>query len=151
MLPKTAAAPYHVLPEPRLTFMDARRDTLSEWSAIERGADTLLVHGVTGLMQCREQCVAKVVLVDARSDADVTGGKPTAERMMGEVESTALEIIAQALRSMQGKIELGCFGERLSQIRVIRGRLRADRVHHRDNLTFELVEQFPDRRSGHPL
>lgn len=41
--------------------MDAGRGTLSERRAIERTADTLLVHGVAGLVQCREQRVAKVV------------------------------------------------------------------------------------------
>ena len=54
MLPETAAPPDHVLPEPRLAFMDARRDTSSQRRAIESGAYTLLVHRVAGLVQCRE-------------------------------------------------------------------------------------------------
>src|SRR5437588_3578424 len=128
MLPETVAACHHVFPEPRLALMNAGRDTLSERCAIERSADTLLVHGVTGLVQRREQRVAKVVLAHAGGDADVASGKPGAERMMGEVEPAALEIVTQTLRNMQGKIELGCFGKSLPQTRVIRGRLLTDRV-----------------------
>jgi hypothetical protein len=64
--------------------------------------------------------------------------------MMGEVESAALEIVAQALRYVQGKIELGCFGESLPYTRVIRSRLLTDRAHHRDKLKFEFAEQFTD-------
>jgi len=115
MLPETAAARHHVLPEPRLALMDAGRDTLPERRAVEHSADTLLVHGVAGLVQRREQRVAKVVLADAGGDANVASGKPGAERMMGEVEPTALEIVAQTFRNMQGKIELGRFGEGLPQ------------------------------------
>ena len=113
MLPKTAAARHHVLPEPRLAFMDAGRDTSAERRAIERSADSLLVHGVAGLVQCREQRVAKVVLVDAGGDADVASRKSSAERMVGEVEPSALKYVAETFRNTQGKLELGCFGESL--------------------------------------
>jgi hypothetical protein len=58
---------------------------------------------VTGLVQRREQRVAKIVLVNACSDADVASGKPTAERVVGEVEPAALEIVAQTLRNMKGR------------------------------------------------
>jgi hypothetical protein len=124
--------------------MDASRHTLAERRAIQLGVDTLLVHRVTSLVQRREQRVAKVVLVNARSDADVTSGKPTAERMMGEVQSAAPEIVAERFRDVQGKIKLGCFGEGLPQTCVIRSRLLANRAHHRDKLKFELTEQFAD-------
>src|SRR5207248_7603597 len=124
---------------------------LAERRAIERSADSLLIHGVTGFVQRREQRVAKVLLVDAGRDADVAGRKPGAERMMGEVEAAALEIVTQALRDVQGKIELRCFGESLPQTRVIRGRLLTDRAYHRDKLAFELVEQCAGRRRGHSL
>ena len=93
--------------------MEASRDTLAERRAIECCADTLLVHGVPGLVQRREQRVAKVVLVDARGDANVTSGKPTAERMVSEVEPAALEIVAETLRNVQRKVKLGRFGESL--------------------------------------
>src|SRR5438874_1699364 len=114
MFPETAAAPHHVLPESRLAFVDASRDTLTERRAIEQSANTLLIHGVTGLVQCREQRVAKVVLVDAGRDADVASGKPGAERMLGKVESAPLEIVAQTLCNIETK-ELGCFGKTLPQ------------------------------------
>src|ERR1700751_3140332 len=107
MLPKTAAAPHHVLPEPRLTFMDAGRHTLAERRAIKLLADTLFVHGMAGLVQCREQRVAEVVLIDAGGDADVASRKPGAERMVGKVEPPTVEVVAQTLRYMQAKIELG--------------------------------------------
>ena len=75
MLPETAAGRHHVLPEPRLALMNPSRDTLSERRAVEHSADTLLVHGVAGLVQRREQRVAKVVLADAGGDANVASGE----------------------------------------------------------------------------
>src|SRR6185437_13498963 len=54
MLPEIAAAPDHVLPEPRLAFMDTRRGTSSQRRAVERDAYTLFVHRMAGLVQCRE-------------------------------------------------------------------------------------------------
>src|SRR3974377_1851354 len=126
MLPETAAPPHHCLPKPRLAFMDAGRGTLSERRAIETGADTLLVHGVAGLVPRREKGVAKGVLVDVGSDADVASGKPGAERMMREVDPAPLEIVTQALQNTQSKIELGRLGKRLPQTGVIGGRLLAD-------------------------
>src|SRR5215469_11866016 len=145
MLPETVAAPHHVLPQPRLAFMDARRDTLAERRTIERSVNRLLIHGVAGLVQCREQRITKVVFVDAGRDADVTGGKPGAERMTGEVEPAALEIVAETLRNMQGKIELRWFGKSLPQNGVIHRGLLTDRMHQGDKLAFELVEQGADR------
>ena len=71
MLPKTAAARDYVFPEPRLTLMDASRDTLPKRRAVEGSTDALLIHGVAGLVQRREQSVAKIVLADAGGDADV--------------------------------------------------------------------------------
>ena len=85
MLPERVAARHNVLPEPRLALMDAGGATVSERRAIERSADTLLVHGVAGLVQRREQRIAKIVVADAGGDADVTSGKSSAEWMMGEV------------------------------------------------------------------
>lgn len=70
---------------------------------------------------------------------------------MGEVEPTALEIVAQALRNLQGKIELGCFGKSLPQTGVVCRRLLADRAHHWNKLASEVAEQFANRRSGHTL
>src|SRR3974377_2026304 len=99
MLPETAAARHHVLPKPRLAFMDAGRGTLSERRRIETGADTLLVHVAPGLVQRREKGVAKVVLVDVGSDADVASGKPGAERMMREVDPGPLEIATPPLQN----------------------------------------------------
>ena len=91
--------------------MDASRDTLAERRAVERSADSLLVHGVTGLVQRREQRISKIALIDAGGDADVVTRKPGAEWMVGEVEAAALEIVAQTLCNMQGKIKLRCFGK----------------------------------------
>ena len=71
--------------------------------------------------------------------------------MMSEVEPAALEIVAQPLGNTQGKIELGCFGKNLPQTAVVCARLLTDRAHHWDELPFELVEQFADRRRGHTL
>src|SRR5271169_5042419 len=122
--------------------MDAGRDTVSERRAIERGANTLLVHGMAGLVQRRKQRVAKVVLADAGGDADVASGKPAAERMMGEIEPATLEIVAKALRNIQGKIKLGRFAKSLPQTGVVGGRLLTDCAHRRDELALELAEQF---------
>ena len=113
---------------------------MAERRAIERGVNRLLIHGVTGLVQCREQRVTKVVFVNAGGDADVTSGKSGAERMMGEVEPPALEVVAQTLRNMQGKIELRWFGKSLPQTGVIHYGLLTGRVHQRNKLSFELVE-----------
>ena len=131
--------------------MEASRDTLAERRAIECCADTLLVHGVPGLVQRREQRVAKVVLVDARGDANVTSGKPTAERMVSEVEPAALEIVAETLRNVQRKIKLGRLGESLPQTGIVYARLLADRAHHRNELAFEFAEQSANRGRGHTL
>ena len=95
--------------------MDTGRRTVAERRAIKLGTDALFVHGVAGLVKCREQCVTELVLIDAGGDPDVASGKSGAERMMGEVEPTALEIVAQTFRNMQGKIELGRVGESLPQ------------------------------------
>ncbi len=111
MLPETTAAPDHVFPEARLTFMDAGRDTLSQRRAVERGAYTLFVHRMAGLMQRREQYIARVVLVDVSGDAHVAGRKARAERMMGKIKSATVEIVAQALSDIQGKFKLGRFGK----------------------------------------
>src|SRR5436190_18977605 len=46
MLPEIAAPPDHVLPEPRLAFMDTRRGTFFQRRAIERGSYTLLIHSM---------------------------------------------------------------------------------------------------------
>src|SRR6516162_855823 len=108
--------------------MDASRDTLAERRAVERSANGLLIYGVTSFVQSREQRVAKVVLVDASGDADVVRGKPGTEGMVGEIEPAALEIVAKTLRSLQGKIKLGCFGKSLPQTRIIHVRLLTDRV-----------------------
>src|SRR6516225_4029730 len=112
--------------------MDARRHTLAERGGIEPGVNGLLIHGVTGLVQCREQRVTKVVFVDAGRDADVTSGKPGAERVMREVEPAALEIVAKALRNMLSKIELRWFGKSLPQTGVVHRRQLTGRVHQRD-------------------
>ena len=71
MLPEAAAAPHHVLPEARLTLMDAGRHAVSERRTIERSADALLVHGVASLVQRREQRIAKIGVADPGGDADV--------------------------------------------------------------------------------
>jgi hypothetical protein len=78
--------------------------------------------------------------VNAGGDPDVASGKSGAERMMGKVEPPALEVVAQTLRNMQGKIELRWFGKSLPQTGVIHHGLLTGRVHQRDKLSFELVE-----------
>ena len=115
MLPEAAAARDHVLPQPRLAFVHAGRDAVAERRAFERGAHALLVHGVAGLVQRREQRVAEVVLVDARGDAHVAGGEFGAERMVREIEPPAREVVAHALGDAQAEIELRRLGESLPQ------------------------------------
>ena len=82
---------------------------------------------MAGLVQRREQRVAKIILTDASGNADVASGKPTAEWMMGEVEPAAPEIVAQSLRNMQGKIKLGRFAKSLPQTGIVGRRLLAAR------------------------
>jgi hypothetical protein len=71
--------------------MNTGRDTFSQRRAIESGAYTLLVHRMAGLVQRREYCIAKVVLVDVSGDAYVAGRKARAERMMGQVKPAAVK------------------------------------------------------------
>ena len=85
MLPEAAAAPHHVLPEPRLALMDAGRGTASKRRAIERSVDALLVHGVASLVQRREQRIAKIGFADPGGDADVVSGEAGDERMKREI------------------------------------------------------------------
>ena len=95
MIAESAAAPNNILPEPRLAFVDAGRDALAQWRAIERDAYALLVHRMAGLVQCRKQCVTKIVLVDAGGDAHVAGRKARAERMKRKVKPTAVKVVAR--------------------------------------------------------
>ena len=131
--------------------MHAGRDTASERRHIERRTDALFVHGMAGFVQCREQCVAKIALVDAGGDADVACGKSRAERVMREVEPAALDVIAEALCDMQGKIELCLLRKHLAQTRIVGRRLVADRIHDRHEFASQLAEHLADRRCRHAL
>jgi hypothetical protein len=124
--------------------MDTRRDTFSQWRAVECDAYTLFVHRMTGLVQCREYYIAEIVLADMGGDAHITGGKARAEWMMGQVKPATVEVVSQALSEIQGKFQLGCFGKVLSQARVISDRLLANRSHHRGKLAFELAKKLAD-------
>src|SRR6202021_892795 len=98
VLPEAAAAGDHVLPQPRLAFMDACGNTTSKRRAFERRADALLVHGVAGLMERGEQRIAQIVLLDARGNAHVAGGEFGAKRMMGKIEPPAAEVVTELFR-----------------------------------------------------
>ena len=132
-------------------FHGRRPSTLPQRRAIERRRYTLLVHRMAGFVQCREYCIAKVVLVDASGDSHVAARKARAERMMRKVKPATVEIVAQALSDIQGKFKLGCFGKSLPQAGVVGDRLLANRTHHRGKLAFELAEEFEDRCRGHTL
>src|SRR5262249_60780538 len=83
VFPEWTAARDHVLPEPRLALMHARRHAMAERRAIERLAHALLVHGMAGFMQPPEQRIADVIVAHAGGDAYVTGREPGAERRQG--------------------------------------------------------------------
>jgi hypothetical protein len=149
MLPEAAAARDDIFPEPRLALVHAGRDAMAEGRAFERGTHALLVHGVTRLVQRREQRIAEVVLVDARGDANVAGGEFGAERMVREIEPAARRVVSHPPGDAEAEIELRRLGKFLPQAGVVRRRLIADRPHHRDEFAPQFVEQAPDRRRRH--
>jgi len=134
MLPETTAAPDHVLPEPRLAFMDAGRNPAPKRCAFVGCVHALLVNSVSGFVQCREQRVADVVLAHPGRDPHVARCKLGAERMVGLVEPSAFEVVAHLRGDRQAEAKLRRLAERAMQTAVVRRRLIADRAHHRDEL-----------------
>ncbi len=106
MLPERPAAADHVLPQPRLALVHAGRGTAAERRAVESGRDALLVHGVPGLVDGREQRLADVVQIDPRGDPHVARGEARRERMMRLVEPPALEVVAEALDHVAAERDL---------------------------------------------
>src|SRR5215831_9817976 len=112
MLPEFAAAPDHVLPQPRLALVHAGRSARVQRRTLKGGLDALLVHCMTGLMQGREQRLADVVLAHARGDAHVARGKLGAEWMVRLVDPPALKVVAHALDDGETERHLRRFRER---------------------------------------
>ena len=75
----------HVLPQPALALVQARRAARGERRALERRADAALVEAVADLVHAAEQRL-EVGLGVARRDADVGRRERGAERMDGAVE-----------------------------------------------------------------
>ena len=131
--------------------MHARRHAVARRRRRKRTIDALFVHGVAGLVQRREQRVAEVVLIDASGDAYVAFGKRRAERMAGEIEPAALEIIADPLGGKLGEFQLLGLRKIPANAAIIHLGLRADRIEQRHEPALEFAEQFADRRRGHAL
>src|SRR2546423_12110094 len=91
--------------------MHAGRSPARQRRAFEGRIDTLLVEGVTSLVQRREQGVADVVLAHPRGDPHVAGRKSRAERMVSLVEPAAIEVVAKAPRHSESEIKLRRFGK----------------------------------------
>src|SRR5262245_54345929 len=115
---------------------------MAEWRAVKGHTHALLVHGVAGLMQGRKQRVAEIVLAHARGYADVTGREPRAKRMMCLVETTAVEVVAHALRNPEAERELRRLAKGLAQAAIVRGRLLRNRTHQRHELASQRLEHF---------
>ena len=84
---------------------------------------------VAGLVHAGEQAGAQEILIDAGGDAHIINTERSAERMGGQVQSTAFEIVPQDLDSLQGCIELFPKLALLLDGRVGRQRMRPEGPH----------------------
>ena len=151
MLPEAAAAPHHVLPQPRLALVHAGRGARSQRRAVVARIHALLVHGMARLVQDREQAIADVVLLDARGDAHVARVQPRAEGMMRLVEAAAIEVVAEALDDGEAEVELRLLGEFAVQRRVGGRLLLGDGAHDGHQLGAQLLEQGAHAGDRHAL
>src|SRR5262249_25066203 len=119
MLPERAAAPDHVLPEPRLALVHAGRDAGAKRRAVERSGNALLVHSVAGFVHGREQRVAEIVLAHARGDTRVARTKPRAKRMMRLVKPAAVEVVAKPRHDIEAEAKLWRFSEGAAQATIV--------------------------------
>src|SRR6516162_791719 len=92
-------------------------------------------------MQDREQALAQLVCISARRDAHIGVGELGAEGMRRGVEASALEIIAEVGCDLQAEFKLRPLRKLAVQATVVRGRLIADGVNERHQLTPQLVKQ----------
>ncbi len=74
--------------------MNTRRGAFAERPAIERGVDLLFVERMTGLVDGSEERL-EWRRADAGGDADVARREADHERVVGEVLSPALEVVAE--------------------------------------------------------
>ena len=150
--PPEGPAPTHdVLPQARLAFVNAGGGPAGERRALVFPGHPLLVQGVARLVHHAEKRLSQVVFLDARGDAHVAEGEPGHEGMRGHVAPPALEIVAETFDDLISEGQLPSLGKAFPQTRIVRRRLRRDRLNKRNKLHPKLVEDTAQHRNRHAL
>jgi hypothetical protein len=106
--------------------------------------DSKLVESVPDFMQDAEKRIRKIVLVDARCDADVVAGEWGAERMRREIDPAPLQVVAEIDCDLGRERQLLSRWEMLTQTAVIGNWMCGDDLNERKQFGAQLGEKIRD-------
>jgi hypothetical protein len=146
--PELEAPSDDVLPEPGLALVDAGRGARTERRIGEARIDGEVVERVPGLVDRDEQGARRIVRPTPGGDPHVPGREPGLERVGGEIQAAAPEVVPERLDHLRGEPELRGLGVGRPQEAVV-GRLGVqDRLDERHELGPQPGEELPVRRRG---
>src|SRR5215207_514446 len=90
-----------------------------KWTTFVVHIDPLLIHGVTRLMHDAEEIFSKEIFLYTRGDPHISERKLGHERMMGLVDTPAVEVVAKCADDILCKFDLLRFREVPMQAGII--------------------------------
>ena len=147
--PEGSTSADQVLPEPRLALVDPHRAAPLQGAVQEALGAALLVQRVPGLVQGSEDRATQKVLVEGVGNPHIPGRHRDAEGVLGLVDPTPVEVIAQGPGQALDVLALARDLEDLAQGGIVQLRAPAHPAHQVDQATPQPFEERAEPGGPH--